>query len=121
MKRIFRFACLAACAAGLAISPATGQESAIRTLPDAIARKIRIAQDTLDEVQGALETENLYVPSVEGLNPVAIMGGHRLERGDPMYASIARIARTITRAGRLMPGQGRCLLSGLLPAGVPAR
>jgi predicted Rossmann-fold nucleotide-binding protein len=43
---------------------------------------------------------------LHGKRPVAIMGGHGLERGDPMYASIARIARTLTRDGVLMLSGG---------------
>jgi predicted Rossmann-fold nucleotide-binding protein len=38
--------------------------------------------------------------------PVAVMGGHGLERGDPMYRSIARISRTLTRDGDLMLSGG---------------
>ena len=41
-----------------------------------------------------------------GRRPVAIMGGHGLERADPGYASIARIARSLTRDGFLMLSGG---------------
>ncbi len=41
-----------------------------------------------------------------GRRPVAIMGGHGLERGDPQYALVARIARRLTRAGYLMLSGG---------------
>jgi predicted Rossmann-fold nucleotide-binding protein len=41
-----------------------------------------------------------------GQRPVAIMGGHELERAHPRYATIARIARTLTRAGYLMLSGG---------------
>ncbi len=37
---------------------------------------------------------------------VAIMGGHGMERSDPMYAAIARIARALTRRGYLMVSGG---------------
>jgi predicted Rossmann-fold nucleotide-binding protein len=38
--------------------------------------------------------------------PVAIMGGHGLERNDPRYAMVARIARALTRDGTLMLSGG---------------
>ncbi len=38
--------------------------------------------------------------------PVAIMGGHGLERADPLYATVARIARHLTRQDRLMLSGG---------------
>jgi predicted Rossmann-fold nucleotide-binding protein len=41
-----------------------------------------------------------------GARPVAIMGGHGLERADPGYARVARIARTLTRDGFLMLSGG---------------
>ncbi len=44
--------------------------------------------------------------AIEGTRPVAIMGGHGLERRSPTYASIARIARSLTRSGRLMLSGG---------------
>jgi predicted Rossmann-fold nucleotide-binding protein len=44
--------------------------------------------------------------ALAGRRPVAIMGGHGLERGAPMYTSIARIARTLTRDGTLMLSGG---------------
>lgn len=37
---------------------------------------------------------------------VAIMGGHSMERRDPMYAAVARIARRLTREGYLMLSGG---------------
>jgi len=43
---------------------------------------------------------------IAGAAPVAIMGGHGIERNDPTYASIARIARSLTRAGKLMLSGG---------------
>lgn len=43
---------------------------------------------------------------LEGRKVVAIMGGHGMERSDPMYAAVARIARTLTRAGYLMISGG---------------
>lgn len=49
--------------------------------------------DALDEV-------------LAGSRPVAIMGGHDIERRDPRYAAVARIARTLTRAGFLMLSGG---------------
>jgi predicted Rossmann-fold nucleotide-binding protein len=44
--------------------------------------------------------------AIDGHRPVAIMGGHALERGDPVYAAIARIARSLTRSGHLMMSGG---------------
>ena len=41
-----------------------------------------------------------------GRQPVAVMGGHGLERSDPQYALIARISRTLTRSGMLMLSGG---------------
>ena len=38
--------------------------------------------------------------------PVAVMGGHTLERSDPHYATVARVSRALTRAGRLMLSGG---------------
>lgn len=38
--------------------------------------------------------------------PVAVMGGHTLERSDPHYATVARISRALTRSGRLMLSGG---------------
>jgi predicted Rossmann-fold nucleotide-binding protein len=44
--------------------------------------------------------------ALAGRRPVAIMGGHALERRQPQYATVARIARTLTRAGYLMLSGG---------------
>lgn len=44
--------------------------------------------------------------AIAGTKPVAIMGGHGLERRDPTYAAIARIARSLTRSDRLMLSGG---------------
>lgn len=44
--------------------------------------------------------------AIDGARPVAIMGGHGLERSDPTYATIARVARALTRSGRLMLSGG---------------
>lgn len=44
--------------------------------------------------------------ALEGTTPVAIMGGHGLERAAPGYASVARIARTLARDGMLMLSGG---------------
>ena len=41
-----------------------------------------------------------------GRRPVAIMGGHGLERRDPRYATVARISRTLARDGYLMLSGG---------------
>ncbi len=38
---------------------------------------------------------------VAGRKVVAVMGGHAMERRDPFYASVARIARRLTREGYL--------------------
>ena len=43
---------------------------------------------------------------IEGEKIVAIMGGHGLLRTDPMYAAVARIARSLTRAGFLLASGG---------------
>jgi predicted Rossmann-fold nucleotide-binding protein len=50
-------------------------------------------------------TDALYGELVDR-RPVAVMGGHGLERRDPHYTVIARISRTLTRAGRLMLSGG---------------
>ncbi len=44
--------------------------------------------------------------AIDGRRPVAIMGGHGLERSHDTYASIARIARALTRSDRLMLSGG---------------
>ena len=44
--------------------------------------------------------------ALEGKKVVAIMGGHGMERRDPMYAAVARIARALTRAGYFMLSGG---------------
>ncbi|NNE12445.1 MAG: hypothetical protein HKN41_09405, partial [Ilumatobacter sp.] len=41
-----------------------------------------------------------------GERPVAIMGGHGVERADERYASVARIARRLARSGLLMLSGG---------------
>ena len=41
-----------------------------------------------------------------GRRPVAVMGGHSLERSDPHYAVIARISRGLTRSGMSMLSGG---------------
>ena len=41
-----------------------------------------------------------------GQRPVAIMGGHGLERADPRYATVARIGRTLARKGFLLLSGG---------------
>ena len=41
-----------------------------------------------------------------GRRPVAVMGGHSLERGEPQYASVARISRSLTRHSMLMLSGG---------------
>lgn len=43
---------------------------------------------------------------IEGRKVVAIMGGHSMARGDAFYASVARIARSLTRRGYLMVSGG---------------
>ncbi len=43
---------------------------------------------------------------LEDRKVVAIMGGHGMERADPMYAAVARIARTLTRRGYFMLSGG---------------
>ncbi len=44
--------------------------------------------------------------ALDGRRPVAIMGGHELERAHPRYATIAAISRTLTRDGYLMLSGG---------------
>jgi predicted Rossmann-fold nucleotide-binding protein len=44
--------------------------------------------------------------AIAGRRPTAIMGGHGLERSDPMYAMVARISRALARAGQLMMSGG---------------
>jgi predicted Rossmann-fold nucleotide-binding protein len=44
--------------------------------------------------------------ALAGRRPVAIMGGHDLERAAADYAAVARIARTLTREGYLMVSGG---------------
>lgn len=44
--------------------------------------------------------------ATHGHRRVAIMGGHGLERSDPTYGAVARIARSLTRAGLLMLSGG---------------
>lgn len=41
-----------------------------------------------------------------GREPVAIMGGHGIERRDPRFAAIARISRALARDGKLMLSGG---------------
>lgn len=43
---------------------------------------------------------------IDGRRPAAIMGGHGLARHDPMYATIARIARSLGRSGALLLSGG---------------
>ena len=43
---------------------------------------------------------------IAGRRPVAIMGGHGIERSDPTYATVARMARALTRRGMLMLSGG---------------
>jgi len=43
---------------------------------------------------------------LDGRRPVAIMGGHGLERSDHRYASVARISRTLSRDGYLLLSGG---------------
>ncbi|MEO0323188.1 MAG: hypothetical protein AAF447_09540 [Myxococcota bacterium] len=42
----------------------------------------------------------------EDARVVAIMGGHAMERADPLYAAVARIARGLTRRGYVMVSGG---------------
>lgn len=44
--------------------------------------------------------------TIENRKVVAVMGGHGMERRDPYYRSVARIARTLTRDGYLMISGG---------------
>ncbi len=66
---------------------ATGRQFP-RLIDESLARRLHdhAITDALDE-------------AIAGRQPVAVMGAHGLERGHPTYASIARISRTLTRAG----------------------
>ncbi|MEO6654084.1 MAG: hypothetical protein ABIP17_15665 [Ilumatobacteraceae bacterium] len=44
--------------------------------------------------------------ATDGRRPVAMMGGHGLERSDPIYGAVAQIARSLTRSGLLMLSGG---------------
>jgi len=44
--------------------------------------------------------------AIAGQPVVAVMGGHGLERAEPEYRTVARLARTLTRAGYLMVSGG---------------
>ncbi len=44
--------------------------------------------------------------TIEGRAVVAIMGGHGMERGHPMYAGVARVSRALTRHGFLLVSGG---------------
>ena len=44
--------------------------------------------------------------ALTGQRPVAVMGGHALERNDARYAAVARIARALARAGYLLLSGG---------------
>ncbi len=50
-------------------------------------------------------TEALW-DAIEGKKIVAIMGGHGMERADPMYLQIAKISRTLTQKGFLLVSGG---------------
>lgn len=43
---------------------------------------------------------------IEGQQVVAIMGGHSIERGEPDYRAVARVARRLARRGFLMTSGG---------------
>ncbi|MCH9650814.1 MAG: hypothetical protein K0U98_21485 [Deltaproteobacteria bacterium] len=43
---------------------------------------------------------------IAGRKVVAIMGGHSMERQDPVYEQVARLSRTLTRLGYLMVSGG---------------
>ena len=61
-----------------------------RSAPDAVATR-RATHDT--RVTGLLNA------ALDGRRPVAIMGGHRMERTDEAYGQVARIAWRLTRTG----------------------
>ncbi len=44
--------------------------------------------------------------AIKGRKVVAVMGGHGMERQDPFFATVARIARTLTRKGFLLVSGG---------------
>jgi predicted Rossmann-fold nucleotide-binding protein len=44
--------------------------------------------------------------TIKGRKVVAIMGGHGMERSDPFYAKVARVAQQLTRDGFLMVSGG---------------
>lgn len=60
--------------AGRGLSQAHAQTE-LPQVSEATATKIRQAQDALDEMQAALEAQNLYNPAFDGVNPLAIMIG----------------------------------------------
>jgi hypothetical protein len=69
--------------AGFGTSAAWAQPESIRPEPsEETARKIRLAQDALDEVQATLESDSLYVPAIDGLNYLAILTGGLDARAD---------------------------------------
>lgn len=49
------------------------------------------------------EARDLFI---SGRGVAAIMGGHKLSRTDPVYASVAQLARSLTRRGYLMASGG---------------
>ena len=73
---------------------ATGKQHPTSIL-ESLARRLHDHAMT-DALTEALQNEK----------PVAIMGGHGLERRDPAYRQIARVARALTRQGYLMLSGG---------------
>jgi predicted Rossmann-fold nucleotide-binding protein len=73
---------------------ATGRQYP-RSIAESLARRLHdhAMTDALEE-------------AIAGQRVVAIMGGHGLERRDPEYRTVARIARTLTRTGFLMVSGG---------------
>lgn len=72
---------------------ATGQQPA--SIAETLARRLHdhSISEALDD-------------ALAGQRPVAVMGGHALERADPRYRQIAELSRTLARDGYLMLSGG---------------
>ncbi len=77
----------------------TGRGSPSHVL-DALARRLHD-----QSITGELEAF-LAAHARDGLDVVAVMGGHSLSRRSPAYLEVARLARELTRAGYLMASGG---------------
>jgi len=77
----------------------TGRGSPSHVL-DALARRLH-DQSITAELEAFLA-----IHARDGLDVVAVMGGHSLSRRAPAYREVARLARDLTRAGYLMASGG---------------